>query len=274
MPLRIGFDLDGVLADMDAALLREAETLFGADAARRMQQASEPDGPTGSADEPADDAAVAAAPMVKLRMTPRQQRRLWRHVTAIDDFWRALQEIEPGAVASLAQLASERRWELIFLTKRPATAGATAQMQSQRWLESKGFALPSVYVVQRSRGLIASALSLDVIVDDRPENCFDVITDSEAKAILVWRESPNTLPPAAQRLGVAVVPSVAACLDLLACGDVNSQSLQTVAWREKNVTRTLVGWLCLLASLFESRPRVAMLTAGPPFAAASVAGAT
>src|SRR5579871_2764010 len=171
---------------MDAALLREAETLFGADAARRMQQPAEPDAPTERADEPADDAAVAAAaPVVKLHMTPRQQRRLWRHVTAIDDFWRALQEIEPGAVARLAQLASERRWELIFLTKRPATAGATAQMQSQRWLESKGFALPSVYVVQRSRGLIASALSLDVVVDDRPENCFDVITDSEAKAILV-----------------------------------------------------------------------------------------
>ena len=38
--------------------------------------------------------------------------------------------------------------EIIFLTKRPESAGATAQVQTQRWLQSKGFALPSVFVVQ------------------------------------------------------------------------------------------------------------------------------
>ena len=31
----------------------------------------------------------------------------------------------------------------------------------------------------------------------------------------MWRESPNTLPAAAQRLGVGVVTSVAECLDVL-----------------------------------------------------------
>ncbi len=232
MSLRIGFDLDGVLADMDTALLHEAEALFGADAARRMQQSSESDVSPDAGEEPSDEpGAPASAPVVRLRMSARQQRRLWRHVMSIDNFWRGLQEIEAGAIADLARLAAERRWEIIFLTKRPETAGATSQLQSQRWLESKGYPLPSVYVVQRSRGLIASALSLDVIVDDRPENCFDVITDSEAKAILVWRESPNALPPAAQRLGVVVVPSVAACLDLLVSVDTNSPAEMSILSR-------------------------------------------
>src|SRR6476661_5484879 len=76
---------------------------------------------------------------------------------------------------------------------------------SQRWLESKGFSLPSVFVVQGSRGRIADALGLDIVVDDRPENCLDVVVDSKARAILVWREDESLLPAAARRLGIGVV---------------------------------------------------------------------
>jgi hypothetical protein len=75
--------------------------------------------------------------------------------------------------------------------------------------------LPSVYVVHGSRGRIAAALNLDVIVDDRPENCLDVALESKAGAILVWRGSKEAVPASARRFGIAVVPSVAACLDAL-----------------------------------------------------------
>ena len=90
-----------------------------------------------------------------------------------------------------------------------------AQVQSQRWLESKGFTLPSVFVVQGSRGRIAASLGLDIVVDDRPENCLDVAVDSKARAILVWRGDQTALPSAARSLGVAVVSTIAECLDLL-----------------------------------------------------------
>jgi hypothetical protein len=156
-------------------------------------------------------------------MTLRQQRRLWRHVEAIENFWEGLSELEPGMVRRLSALASERRWEIIFLTKRPETAGATAQVQTQRWLESKGFTLPSVFVVQKSRGRIAAALGLDIVVDDRPENCLDVVVDSKARAILVWRGEKSQPPAAAQRLGIGVVKSVADCLEILAQIDTAAQ---------------------------------------------------
>jgi len=112
-------------------------------------------------------------------------------------------------------VAAERRWEIIFLTKRPQTAGVTAQLQTQRWLEAHGFRLPSVFVVQRSRGRIAAALGLDIVVDDRPENCLDVVVDSKARAILVWRDHESRLPSAASRLGIGVVKTVGECLDIL-----------------------------------------------------------
>ena len=72
-----------------------------------------------------------------------------------------------------------------------------------------------MYVVQGSRGRIAAALALDIVVDDRPENCLDVVVDSKARAILIWREGENQLPAAAQRLGIGVVKTVGECLDIL-----------------------------------------------------------
>jgi len=223
MPLRIGFDLDGVMADMETALMRESETVFGEAMARRLAGTS-PGGPAEPADaaekgDPAADAsedqAADVPPIVKLRMTARQERRLWHHVATIENFWESLAELEPGMIARLSGLARERLWEIIFLTKRPATAGFTAQVQTQRWLERNGFSLPSVYVVQGSRGRIAAALDLDFVVDDRPENCLDVVVDSKARAILVWRDDQKQLPAAARRLGIGVVPSVEECLKIL-----------------------------------------------------------
>ena len=97
------------------------------------------------------------------------------------------------------------RWELIFLTSRPETRGDTAQAQSHRWLSKHGYLQPSVFVVHGSRGKIAASLALDVIVDDRPENCLDVAIDSSARAILVWRGDADNVPGSARQLGIGSV---------------------------------------------------------------------
>jgi hypothetical protein len=225
MSLRIAFDLDGVLADMDAALVRQAEAVFGEETVRALQaaaappEATQPAASDDLADSPDQGAGPGSAdstpPVGRLNMTSRQQRKLWRHVATVENFWETLDETEPGIVARLARMATERRWEIIFLTKRPKTMGATSQVQSQRWLASKGFPLPSVYVVKGSRGRIAAAIDLDVVVDDRPENCLDVTVDSRARAVLVWRDDEKALPAGARRLGIGVVRSVSDCLDIL-----------------------------------------------------------
>ena len=225
MPLRIGFDLDGVFADMEAALVRCATDVFGEAMIERLQERAKDDAGAettgaatdteGAADTGGPTVAENTPPILRLKMTSRQTSRLWRHVETIENFWQDLQEIEPGSLARLAEIAAEHRWEIIFLTKRPATAGYTAQVQSQKWLESKGFPLPSVFVVQGNRGRIAQSLALDIVVDDRPENCLDVVTDSKARAVLVWREKQQGLPTAARRLGIGVVESMSECLNIL-----------------------------------------------------------
>ncbi len=81
MPLRIAFDLDGVLADMESELVRQAEAIFGEAMTRRLQE-----GVPGAADmsltaaapSGAGDAAAQVAsekapdpipPLLKLRMS-------------------------------------------------------------------------------------------------------------------------------------------------------------------------------------------------------------
>lgn len=211
MALRLAFDLDGVLADMESELVHQARTLFGRSATRRVPGAAA--GSSAPASETTQDAVV------DLHLTIRQERRLWRHVAAIEDFWESLPEIEEGAVARIAGVASERRWEVIFLTTRPEGAGGTAQVQTQRWLEAKGFRRPSVFVVHGSRGRVAAALGLDFVVDDRPENCLDVVVDSHARAILMWREGEHSVPVMVKRPGIGVANSVDDCLSTLSEAD-------------------------------------------------------
>jgi hypothetical protein len=214
--MRVGCDLDGVLADLHSAFTAAAVQLFPElDASLIPAEVgnSPPDAERGSA-EPSE-VPVAASAERRPPLTRRQLDAVWGHLAAIPDFWETLNEIEPGSVKRLASIAEAERWEVIFLTSRPRVDGRTIQRQSQRWLDRMGFPMPSVYVVHGSRGRIAEALSLDVVIDDRPDNCLDVTLESKARAILVWRGHAAGAPASAKRLGIGAVTTVSACLDLI-----------------------------------------------------------
>ena len=216
MPLRVAFDLDGTLADMSFALRREATKLFGEEILRGAPLSST--APQESGSEQAakgEDEQTANATLQELHLTARQQNQLWDHVKKIDNFWTTLPELEPGIISRIAKAAADRRWEVLFLTTRPPTAGELVQLQSQQWLEAHGFRYPSVFVVQRSRGKIADALHLDAFVDDRPENCLDIAVESKAKVILVWHGDLKDVPAGAKRLGVRPVSTISEALGLL-----------------------------------------------------------
>ena len=217
MSLRLGFDLDGVLADLNATLVREALRLFpGLEVRQGAEPAVAPAAVDPESPEGGDPTETSPA---SLMLTRRQERQLWDAVKRIENFWETLDETEPGIIRRLADVAARRRWEVMFLTSRPRTAGDVVQVQSQRWLRNHGFEYPSLFVVSSSRGKIASSLELDVVVDDRPENCLDIAIDSKARAILIWRGDQAAVPASARRLGIGGVNSVGACLDLLVAAD-------------------------------------------------------
>lgn len=214
--MRIAFDLDGVLADLHTPFVRTAARLFPELDAAAMGAPEVGASPPADGEAAADAEHEALAPVVPhVSLSRRQSEQVWRSIAATENFWETLTEIEPGAIAKLASVADARGWEVLFITSRPRSAGRTVQRQSQRWLQRCGFPLPSLYVVHGSRGRIAEALAIDVVVDDRDDNCLDIVLESKAGALLVWRGEQTAVPISAKRLGIAVVPTVAAALDAL-----------------------------------------------------------
>jgi hypothetical protein len=188
--LRVGIDLDGVLADFRGAF-REAAGALASDV------------PGSSASEPT---VFSEADM----------KRAWKRVSARANWWVGLRAYEPDQIPRLYALARRGKWEVYFLTKRPATQGDTVQFQTQWWLEQHGFYLPAVLTVPGSRGEIANALHLDIVVDDQPLNCVEVISASPSKALLMVRDqdSRGERERAINR-GIGVVSTVEEAIDVL-----------------------------------------------------------
>jgi phosphoglycolate phosphatase-like HAD superfamily hydrolase len=255
MSLRVAFDLDGTLADMEHVLRREAERMFPSTrqaepgslragpstrqaepgslgsglSTRQAESGSLRTSPSTRADapgdaaaaadsEPLDDADANAARAIVpaiVDLTSRQWARLWAHVRRTEDFWLSLPEIDEGIVAHIAATALARRWDVIFVTTRPRSRGQTTQLQSQKWLQQHGFPFPSVFVVQRSRGLIADALELDAVVDDRLDNCVDVALESKAVPILIRPSPVEAAARESRPVGVRVVGSIREAVSVL-----------------------------------------------------------
>jgi hypothetical protein len=190
MSIRVGFDVDGVIANFNKTFR---------DTAARM------DGVAGHDASNAASRALAAEAM----------KRVWDHISRTPQWWLQLEAYEPEQIERIYRTSRERRWEVYFMTTRPSSAGETTQFQTQWWLECNGFPLPSVLTVPGSRGDAANALKLDIAVDDRLTNCVDIIAASRAKAVLLLRRDDPTVRDQALARGIGVVNTLAAALDAI-----------------------------------------------------------
>jgi hypothetical protein len=243
IPLRIAFDMDGTLADLSSAYAEIEERLFGADLteherpapeAREEEQHVEEGSPTAAT---TSDNRKVGERRTSVRSRSQHRDRVWRAIEETPNFWTTLKPLENGAIKRLYQLAGEHNWEVFFVTQRPATAGATVQWQTHEWLVQHGFSTPSVIPLSRGRGKCAAALQLDYLIDDTPQNCVDVLSDSSTRAILLVDEDDSLADSSARRLGIGTARNIHEVLDLLVQA---TEARANPSLFEK--LRKLVGW--------------------------------
>ncbi len=221
MGLRLGFDLDGVLADFQAGLNQAC-----------LDPSAEMDGTSSSQDR-----------------STIELKRAWRRIIRSENWWTTLAAYEPDQIARLYALSRRHRWEVFFLTKRPSTAGDTVQVQTQWWIEQYGFYLPSVATVPSSRGEIVRALRLDLVVDDQLIECADCVSASTAKAVLMLRDPADQASrDQALSQGVGVVSTLAESLDVI-------ERLDTMVHSKSGALARLKNWFSLAT---EERPVLPM----------------
>jgi hypothetical protein len=193
MALRLGFDIDGVLANFRASFRNTAAKLV-----------------RGDVEDLDPDQAESESPL-----SPGDVRRVWDHIAKTPNWWMELDPYEPEQIARLYGLTRASGWEVFFMTKRPPSAGDSVQFQTQWWIERFGFYLPSVLTVPGSRGDVANALRLDLILDDQLINCVEVVSASPTKAILMQRAPDTAARDHAASRGIGVVSTMAEALGVI-----------------------------------------------------------
>ena len=186
MSLRIGIDIDGVLADFRTAFRDDGGAL-----SRAARSTTRPSG------------RHRARPL-----SPDDVRRVWEHIAKTPNWWMEVPAYEPDQIARLYSLTRAAGWEVFFMTKRPPSAGDSVQFQTQWWIERFGFYLPAVLTVPGSRGDVANGLRLDLIIDDQLINCVEVVSAVTAKALLMLRTPDAAAREHATNRGIGVVASL------------------------------------------------------------------
>lgn len=121
-----------------------------------------------------------------------------------------------GIVSRVAAFALAQGWDVLFVTRRPGSAGAPVEDQTRRWLEAHGFSEPRVIVEAGARGPVIRDEAVAVTIDDWPGNCASIVSESEARVFLVWRDGWGHLPDGALPAGVTLVHTVDEFLGQLA----------------------------------------------------------
>jgi hypothetical protein len=191
MALRIGIDIDGVLADFRSA--------FRTTAARCLHHSIEE-----------TEGQDSLGPL-----SPDDVRRVWDHIARTQNWWMDVPAYEPDQIARLYSAMRASNWEVFFMTKRPPSAGDSVQFQTQWWIERFGFYLPAVMTVPGSRGDIANGLRLDMVIDDQLINCVEVISAAPAKALLMLRLADTVARDHASNRGIGVVGSLSEAITVL-----------------------------------------------------------
>ena len=163
--LKVGVDLDGVLANFTSAFKQEAEQVL--------------------------DRRLEGSPVnweMSNWMTDAEQTRVWNRIKASEDWFQLYVNPLPGVSRNIIHL--DKYADPYFVSTRIQTAGKPIKVQSQIWLNELGVEYPTV-VITKDKGLVCKALGIAAFIDDKPENLEDIAKESPSTQLFLQDASYN-----------------------------------------------------------------------------------
>jgi len=165
--MKIGLDIDGVLADFVTPFLRRLELRVGGPA---IDPASITD--PNFQHHPFLTGELVYACMVDASYDP--------------EFWRMLAPLpSPNQWQALNQLSRDN--EVVFITHRWVRDAYDINAVTCEWLGRHGIDNPVVHFTQDLKSQLVKQMQVELFVDDRHENCEDVATQTDAVVMMPHR---------------------------------------------------------------------------------------
>lgn len=190
--VRIGIDIDGVLADFNSSFIELVKEVTG----RNLF----PEGywpHTWNYPE-------------ALGYTAEEVGAVWDHIKAGGTFWRELEPLPDMEVLKdwfFSPPASDEYHEFYFVTSR---MGIAVKMQTEEWLDEQMGVSGHTVLISSEKGAIAKALKLGYYADDRAENIMDVERTSPDTFAYLIEQPWNQHLPVGRR-----IPGIKDFLDII-----------------------------------------------------------
>jgi 5'(3')-deoxyribonucleotidase len=169
--MKIGVDVDGVLADFNESFIRCVIKVLGEDKFPPRPF----DIPTWNYPQ-------------HYGYTNEQTSKVWEHIKASSTFWYHLNPY-PWTEDVLRRLLPLQNagHDIYFITARP---GLFAKGQTEDWLLDYGFDHATVLITAK-KGFAARTLDLDTYIDDKPANCEEVARVINTQRYVEGNEYPK-----------------------------------------------------------------------------------
>lgn len=196
--LKIGFDVDGVLANFVEASEKVIIQMTGKNLFPQYEGERGP--------------ATWNWP-VYYGYTQEEMDAAFKRIAEKPGFWTGLNPLSGAKELADAWHALYFDADVYFVTNR---SGPAAKTETEWWLEQQGIQRPTV-LISKAKGAVAAALKLDAYIDDNFDNALDVRAASpNTKNFLLvrqyneqfWNEETNIISPYDDPAGITRIHSV------------------------------------------------------------------